>query len=792
MSQAEACPRESSPFTPHSPQTHASYPSRVDGDPANLLLGLSLDSRSLRGQPQPHSTNEHQIAGQLPERPSSILNPGHEGERPIGVDFTWDGLHSHARDSALTALLIAQDSISGQGPHGIPFDHDYPSPSDIVTDAGDQQFKQLRQTTDSEHSPSSVFSPFSESSSSHIEPEVLQDGQNGSSVESRRPLGSQLIIASVETCEGGQTRRFLPKSELDRLISPTSVSRELRRKIPTASTDDLMSLAQEICQETLVLRGEKLKYKSFRKIFAILVLLDESASISLLLKEDVSDLDLPLVIENYMLRRREPSSVESSKPLECFADWYLPKHTFFAQEQWSMLAPFFAQRRHRSASHYVLDDAHILPFTNKEEDQMDYVGGFGHVKVVDIHQDHHNFHDDKHNASRFAIKKLMTTGKEVFDNEVRMLEWFRGKNSHQHIVTLLATYEQHNHYNLIFYQAESDLLIFWKETKPMPTVDYRTMCWVAKQCAGIADGLCKLHCHLSFGPSSTSYSWEVEDDPKESMGYNVSQSKRVAFASASNSTNAREKSTAQTRGAMTEKFGRHGDIKPENILVYKDPTDEDGILKISDFGASQMNSRLSRSKQQSQLAFSLTWRAPEIDVEDSVMRRSMDIWSLGGVYMSFVTWLLGGYPLIEMFSMLRAAEDSGQQGYTSTKDTFFEASVVGGKTHVKVKKYVTLFFDVLHCLDDCTDYLHELLDNIQHNMLIVESDDAKNFTRRWSSEELRDCLETMLERCRKEEEYATKKTPWRRQSLNGDGKALLEEIDKLLGIKDSGFLNSKI
>lgn len=181
--------------------------------------------------------------------------------------------------------------------------------------------------------------------------------------------------------------------------------------------------------------------------------------------------------------------------------------------------------------------------------------------------------------------------------------------SHPHLVSLLATYEQFNCYYLIFHWADADLFSFWKKTRPNPIFNHDTVRWVAQQCQGIASGLAQIHRHVTVS--------DMENN---------------------------------------QLFGRHGDIKPENILWFSDPTDssDKGTLKITDFGLAEFNSRQSRSnKPGHEVANSPTYRPPECVLRGRFIRRSYDIWSLACVYLMFITWLLGGRTLFDQFALCR-------------------------------------------------------------------------------------------------------------------------------------------
>jgi serine/threonine protein kinase len=125
--------------------------------------------------------------------------------------------------------------------------------------------------------------------------------------------------------------------------------------------------------------------------------------------------------------------------------------------------------------------------------------------------------------------------------------------------------------------------------------------------------------------------------------------------------------------APQKQYGRHGDITPTNILWYHDSDTFEqslnGLLKIADFGQAEINSKNSKTRPRD-VANTLTYRPPECDAQPSIIRQSYDIWSLGCVYLEFISWLLGGSSLTKRFSWRRNTPDVFLGNAPS--DTFFE------------------------------------------------------------------------------------------------------------------------
>jgi serine/threonine protein kinase len=126
--------------------------------------------------------------------------------------------------------------------------------------------------------------------------------------------------------------------------------------------------------------------------------------------------------------------------------------------------------------------------------------------------------------------------------------------------------------------------------------------------------------------------------------------------------------------SQNQTFGHHGDIKPENVLWFGDPDHaktKRGTLKLSDFGLAGFSMRNTMSERpRSMIATSLPYRAPERDIKGiTAIGRSYDMWTLGCLYLEFVTWLLGGWNLVDVFASRRRQSDPWM--YRKDTSTFF-------------------------------------------------------------------------------------------------------------------------
>ncbi|KAJ4405325.1 hypothetical protein N0V91_005275 [Didymella pomorum] len=394
----------------------------------------------------------------------------------------------------------------------------------------------------------------------------------------------------------------------------------------------------------------------------------------------------------------------------------------FYDYQWKLLAPFFSKGSGSSdVKHYLLREEHILPFVECAEvpgEEGDKAGGYGKVSMVQIHPDHHNFEDPELCSRGFAIKQqIYESDTAIFQTEINVLKKLGGGRGHPHIVSLLATFEQFKKLNLIFHRAQGDLFAYWSDSTDPFVCNYENIKWLAEQCSGLAEGLLRLHKHLTF----TKYQIDkLEPAPRAASAPILQQQlasdngKHVTFNSRRGSLNAgapvflqaafepaKEQIEKQNfsnfpDGKYVKQYGRHGDINPGNILWYDNgngtPGALRGTLKIADFGQAELNSLKSRTRQRS-VANTLTYRPPEsdrgLDRTRPVIRQTYDIWCLACVYLEFLTWFLGGDQLLQRFVKIRLAPDFFQNNMST--DTFFQVTrdARGDTYQVVIKDKVT-------------------------------------------------------------------------------------------------------
>ena len=211
----------------------------------------------------------------------------------------------------------------------------------------------------------------------------------------------------------------------------------------------------------------------------------------------------------------------------------------------------------------------------------------------------------------FALKILSErdyNNEKTFRNEADQLRRFNGLVQ-DHLVTLLGTFTMSKRYHFIFPYADEALDQYWERREPEPRWNIETIRWVTKQCSGIMAALDTIH------------------NPKHL--HHLSPEGQ-------------------------EGFGRHGDIKPDNILWFDSSNDPRGIFVVSDLGLAAFHRETSRSNIPNEgIPGSPGYRPPECDIKGGQISRAYDIWTLGCLFLELLTWLLGGKDYLEDFDLKR-------------------------------------------------------------------------------------------------------------------------------------------
>ncbi|KAJ4413666.1 hypothetical protein N0V82_008395 [Gnomoniopsis sp. IMI 355080] len=523
------------------------------------------------------------------------------------------------------------------------------------------------------------------------------------------------IRASLRTSVGNDRDKFLPNGEFDQIMQWDRVYEELARSFHEKSQDDLQKLTHQIWDE---IEFADAPPTNRRKIFATLVCINKATYITFFIDEGLYDSHLPFYfseITHHKLQVYWKTRADEEVQIHCFSEmgWSILEYENFQQYQWSFQAPYFeimSDGKRKRPLHYRFDDRHVLPFVEDYEEEGTsgrymFSGGYSELK-----------------SPWFAVKRLKpsTYNEEMFKREVATLKRLSGQN-HAHLITLQATYFYRKRYHLLFRWADGNLRDYW-EAHPEPSGIPRTRndaTWVASQWLGLARGLLAIH-HC---PPDDDI--DIADDE-------------------------------QHDGLDFQRInGRHGDIKPENILFfnYPGPKNEHGPenaprLVISDFGLTEFHRNETNLVNPLTVAMSPTYRPPEYDVSATISQ-SYDIWSLGCVLLEFIIWYLQGFNAFDQFSQDRTSED----GAVIREDKYFtiahDLRTEYGKFSkaAVLKNSVTTTIEVLRQDLGITDFIVDVLDFIEQHMLLMQPE------RRASCENVVEKLESILVKALEDEDY---------------------------------------
>lgn len=481
---------------------------------------------------------------------------------------------------------------------------------------------------------------------------------------------------------------FVPDDSLGSVLSHPVVFAELQEQLPTMNPHDLQQLADRIVNTG---SSHTAVTSASLRIFALLVLLDKTSSIVDFIQEGLSDHALPFIktavpnnpsdAPKFELRSSKGSK---DQRIHICNGWSEVELDTFEKLQWRVISPNFSDvSKQQDVDFLDLEDQTVLPYIeswqNKKHDH--YKGGNSEVWKVRIHDAHHNFQNLNTgipNNPYFAIKKLKSKDDEAFRREVRNLQRLHNAE-HPNLLTLLATYKYQGYYHLVFPWADGDLRRLWQST-PNPQSGKEEMRWLASQCASIASALKSVHAGAE--------SWMNGNTATGADGPN-----------------------GQQRMAMN-KYGIHGDIKPENIFIFSKGQQQKSFKALAmgppnrtdDTTASTSSSdRSSRSPSPSSITdefiigdfgsgafydpslgpdplrqITVTYRPPEYDTKLKPVSRAWDVWGLGCTYLEFVTWFLLGPSGLTEFAKRRTTRTAAGKLSDEYFETFIDGCQPGG------------------------------------------------------------------------------------------------------------------
>ncbi|KAI0436888.1 hypothetical protein F4803DRAFT_540664 [Xylaria telfairii] len=400
-------------------------------------------------------------------------------------------------------------------------------------------------------------------------------------------------------------RRFLPEGSLKRLVT----SKNIRGALAYWGTDD---------EETQTLVDFVLT--EARKIFIIIVdtnMINVGDALESLRKSGVTDRHLPLPQELIECKRIKDQLTEKDCHHDAALDafhkkpWRRSAVSAFYHSQWQFLAPLFTPGH----VNIKLDAKAILPLVHVGRDAR--MGFFSEVYEVELHRDHHQgiVPSEDGRELHVALKELRMDAhddeiRRIFEHETRSLKALRDFR-HKHMITAIASVARGERRYFIFPWADGeDLRAFWMTKEFWPLTPHLIQETV-KQLGGLASALYTLH-----------------------------------------------------QGGW-----RHGDVKPENILRFKDQTTL-GTLKLGDLGLAKthhLDTALRHAPTETRVG-TMRYEPPETVTSNNAPRsRKYDIWSMGCVIMEFVIWLLYGPTGLNEFSRALSKDNTFGEAFYSTR-----------------------------------------------------------------------------------------------------------------------------
>lgn len=198
----------------------------------------------------------------------------------------------------------------------------------------------------------------------------------------------QLLTNAFVTSAFPPYGRFLPLGDLDKLVTRSRVHHELERVLHRSAFE----LAQQICG---IKDLSDNRVTSRKKLFAIMVLINQVKSMAKMIEEGLFDNDLPFELDDCddyfpILAIRRDGQLHT---LGFCEDWRTRSHENFYDMQWIINAPYMNlqpySERHgerRQPPHLVLHKRDVLPVTKCQAGSHDH---FADVYKVQFHQDHH-------------------------------------------------------------------------------------------------------------------------------------------------------------------------------------------------------------------------------------------------------------------------------------------------------------------------------------------------------------------------------------------------------------------
>ncbi|KUI72850.1 Cyclin-dependent kinase E-1 [Cytospora mali] len=543
----------------------------------------------------------------------------------------------------------------------------------------------------------------------------------------QRPSLTLLLKKAMYQCPYDVNTTFLPDNEIGRVMTSEYVEDFLISSGQEVLRANCSQITKHVCGQP----GSSNLHGTSRRIFAILLIVEEPTKILDIIREGIDDTALPIrrvdSDEECLLARKT-----SSKPIliPSLCAWPLALRYAFYHNQWRVQAPVFLKGGSSLENHPIhrLDSDIVFPWTDYEKKY----DGNSEVVRVKIHEAHCQFDADENRPLALKSHKPIKSATLDKDFEFRLeVEANLKVKRRRHLEAgLLTTFEYRERYHMLFRWADGGSLNdLWRKRHPRPEVTYKWICWLAQQCEGLAYGLGGIH-----------------DTRMTAEDLQAIRSSPISSTSAQIATEPSPRTLAGDDDGRY--YGRHGDIKPQNILWFEKDSNSFGLgdLKLSDLGLTTFQQAPTMEVSSKGVRVVPTYSAPEREISGT-LSQAFDIWSLGCIFLEFVTWILVGAEGLDEFGDQRH-KDGGSRDSRFNVDNFFLVIKEEEQIRAQVKPSVSNWIVHLKNMRDCSPFLSDVLGYIQTNMLLVDKEKRDN------SDAVSKRLKGLFEKCQQNPGYA--------------------------------------
>lgn len=199
-------------------------------------------------------------------------------------------------------------------------------------------------------------------------------------------LGDLFRIHMVAS-KGGRKSEFLPRNELETLLTRERIIQELVRAKCTPIQYQPEATEEDSIPTKLLVNLDQLDNR--KQVFAILILMGKLRAIVDFIKEGIDDKHLP-----FELKRGDDRATTNLKGTDSDHefrpdDWGNGDVEAFESQQWKICVPVFhmIDELETKPPHWEFAEEMVMPFLKSEPVGK---GGYGAVRKVKIHAAHHN------------------------------------------------------------------------------------------------------------------------------------------------------------------------------------------------------------------------------------------------------------------------------------------------------------------------------------------------------------------------------------------------------------------